>query len=667
MSEESEFTALLADYEEARDDERYFVALQGTALTLALTALSLLGALAVMRWRDQSADDPSAVPDVVIAGAPLIVLAILAYVQSAGAQAVIRSFSMRALEREIRSRLPESTRLDSYPELRVISMAELQATYAAMGTSATTRGSTYYRFMASWIFIAAWIAFGGMVIALSLSVSLPWRMTMIPFYLLAALVIFGDTLRINRHGRDFFADQVGVAAERLGQDLLPRPRAPRPRGTRTLAGYLLIPRPDDLVKVVFVLAGMFFGWLSTWGEERAATAGELALFVVAVEYLVYQSRYQWNDIRGVHEDLRAPDTFMRGRLPGGARNVGSSLTVMLIRIYMVLVIVAVGNEKGDTFSSQDTVLISSILLVYLLALPYELVRSRARMTQECSAGRLRFTLFLVGLGYPLRFGLGWLALGGDVSIWFFVSLAGIWGLGLAFVSLTWILEAGSYVSWTVVSNDTGVREFGGSPETPIRIKPHLLALFIAVGFNWTDKTTDASVSRTDLDGKNVKWLLQVPRTSQNIRSPWIIGAAVYFASLGLSGGSLVGSPNPRPVIACILAVGLLALLGRYRGDLEAHIIASLTMMTGFWIAGNSLTSSAPQVLVFGALFLLSALPTLIYIVFRSQSYSSTRQGAQQLVWMLASLLRGSYRWFVGKSPEGADKAMTTDAQRSPLT
>jgi len=171
VSEESEFTALLADYEEARDDERYFVALQGTALTLALTALSLLGALAVMRWRDQSADDPSAVPDVVIAGAPLIVLAILAYVQSAGAQAVIRSFYMRALEREIRSRLPESTRLDSYPELRVISMAELQATYAAMGTSATTRGSTYYRFMASWIFIAAWIAFGGMVIALSLSVS----------------------------------------------------------------------------------------------------------------------------------------------------------------------------------------------------------------------------------------------------------------------------------------------------------------------------------------------------------------------------------------------------------------------------------------------------------------------------------------------------------------
>ena len=43
---QAQVDALIRDYEQARDDERHFVALQGTAITLALTALSLLGALA---------------------------------------------------------------------------------------------------------------------------------------------------------------------------------------------------------------------------------------------------------------------------------------------------------------------------------------------------------------------------------------------------------------------------------------------------------------------------------------------------------------------------------------------------------------------------------------------------------------------------------------------
>src|SRR3954467_7379684 len=78
--------ALLADYTEAREDERYFSALQGTVIALALTGVSLLGALA----NEVAGGEGSGkeVPDPLVAGAPLIILCILAFGQAAGALAV---------------------------------------------------------------------------------------------------------------------------------------------------------------------------------------------------------------------------------------------------------------------------------------------------------------------------------------------------------------------------------------------------------------------------------------------------------------------------------------------------------------------------------------------------------------------------------------------------
>jgi hypothetical protein len=75
-----------------------------------------------------------------------------------------------------------------------------------------------------------------------------------------------------------------------------------------------------LIKAVFVVAGIALALISVPEHSSfGSKIPEMALFVVSIEWLVYQSRYQWNDIRGLHEDELAPSRSDRRRLPGRSR------------------------------------------------------------------------------------------------------------------------------------------------------------------------------------------------------------------------------------------------------------------------------------------------------------------------------------------------------------
>lgn len=663
MEPRDELDALLVDYAEARDDERHFVTLQGTALTLALTALTFLSALAVLRWRSTGSDVPK-IPEPIVAAAPMIVMAILAFAQSAGGQSVIRSFYMRSLEREIRRLLDLDRDLADYPSLRPISLAEINATYTTMSSGGPRGASSYYRFMTGFIFVGAFVSFGGLVFSLAWSVSMPWRMTMILVYGSIAAAIVHNSLSVNRRGRELFKNEVSFTARRLDASLLPLLNRKARTEARSLASYLVLPRPDDLVKGLFVIMGMLFAGIATSYDpslRSGLTFREAVLFVLAVEYLIYQSRYQWNDIRGRYEDRSAPGTRGRGRLPEGDAAIAASLAVMTVRIFFVVVFVTAARGGDHAITHIDRTLLTAIPLIYGLALPYELVRSRTRRTGRCSKKELSCIVFLVGLGYPIRFGLGWAAVGGGSSFVLVMGLVGIWGLGVAFVTLTWVLEAGSYVTIRF-SSESQDAYYGRYEAGSLQIarKPHLLTLFRAVGFTWVAPSA-ASLGRTRQEGKNIKWLLRTPRRAASI---WNLGLAIYILGLGAAAGALTANPELHLVTASLLSAVAMFAAASVATDFAASAVASTVMLVA--VLGESLLSGL-SVLTIGSLTATALLPVSIIAMFRWNTYERTRGTAKNLIYGLAGLMGSIFAWFVGKdgtaSPDRTARSLRPDQNR----
>src|SRR4051794_4800997 len=68
-------------------------------------------------------------------------------------------------------------------------------------------------------------------------------------------------------------------------------------GERSLTSYLLLPRPGDLGKAVIVPVTFALGSAAVGGTTASRLSHGVLVWLV-LEFLVYQARYQWNDIRG---------------------------------------------------------------------------------------------------------------------------------------------------------------------------------------------------------------------------------------------------------------------------------------------------------------------------------------------------------------------------------
>ena len=78
--------------------------------------------------------------------------------------------------------------------------------------------------------------------------------------------------------------------------------------------YFVYPRPMDALKVMFVVLGVALGCIGS-GErdpQRVTGCGLLGIFVF--DALVYQARYQWNDVRGAVEDPKNPRANLRAQI-----------------------------------------------------------------------------------------------------------------------------------------------------------------------------------------------------------------------------------------------------------------------------------------------------------------------------------------------------------------
>ncbi|MFL5899140.1 MAG: hypothetical protein ACJ76D_11910 [Solirubrobacterales bacterium] len=317
---------------------------------------------------------------------------------------------------------------------------------------------------------------------------------------------------------------------------------------RSLRGYLLLPRPGDLVKAWIFPAAFALGVLA----EGGTSARELLRAAVlwgALELLIYQARYQWNDIRGFAADQRHPDREARGRLPGpparGRTHIRASALVALGRLAVVagLAIVLAPLDLARS-------LLALVVAVFGVAVLYEALRARvtggsSRVPPPLTAGIL--TLWaLVGAGYAIR---GLAGLGSALDLldepWLgAAALLAFWSFGIAFVTGRWALEALAFgrlgdrggISWRAAAGQA---------------REHSLALI-----RWLPK--ERPTEPCGGDGTLRDWR---PLTGKvPLHAPWNLAAVAAASAAALSGRLLAGPADLAGAALAAAAGGICAAL-----------------------------------------------------------------------------------------------------------
>jgi hypothetical protein len=312
------------------------------------------------------------------------------------------------------------------------------------------------------------------------------------------------------------------------------------RPPRSLASYLLVPRPKDLVKGLLIPTTFVLGSLGVGGFTGMSVL-RAVIVLIAVELLIYPARYQWNDIRGFASDQQHPSSKDRGRLPGpisrARAHVGASCAVMAARLVLVGLLVALlpGLDLGPTLGLAT-------LGVFGVAVVYEMLRSTSTgrtgdIPAPMSAGIVSLWI-TAGAGYAVR-GLTGLALAIDLTVRPSLAVAAavtLWAYGVAFVTSRWALEATAFAS--VVDGQIVWHAHAG------QAREHLLALV-----RWLPKRLDTGCS----DVRDWAPL----RESRSLLAPWHLALILAGGAAALSGLLLCGEGLSGRAVG-LTAVGILA-------------------------------------------------------------------------------------------------------------
>lgn len=341
---------------------------------------------------------------------------------------------------------------------------------------------------------------------------------------------------------------------------------------RSLRDYLLLPRPGDLVKAWIFPAAFLLGVLGAGG----ASGGEVlraALVWIALELLIYQARYQWNDIRGFAADQRHPDRASRGRLPGpasrGGAHIRASALVAAGRLGLVaLLAVALPLDLGWTLPAL-------VVAVFGVAALYEALRSRStggsdEVPPPLSGGILALWA-VVGAGYAIR-GLAGLESGTAFDSPWLPLAAGLalWAFGIAFVTGRWALEALAFgrrdehggIAWRV---------------EPGQAREHSLALV-----RWLPAVPGGEGGRGD--GSLRRWRALSGRAPF---APWNLAAVAAGSAAAASGLLLAGPADPFTVgLAAAGGAACAAIVVSLRRRWPGLLVGALALAAVAWAVGS---------------------------------------------------------------------------------
>jgi len=620
---------LCLDYEMAREDERTFQSIQAALVGVAVALTATLSALLTRSGALDEAPrrgEGTHVPESLLVVTPLVPYALIAFAVLLGAVSTIRAYYMRALEADLTYFAGGNLSTLPFPPGRY---AELMSELVSV-----RRGIRWYPYLVLFILIAALLIFGGFVayIYTGLGTTVA-RLAMIGLYLPASIFLLVQAGQATIGGRGLFADVARSYLERVGagdSSSVPHvePFPDSGKKERSISWYLVIPRPEELPKALFIPLVYIVVSLAT-GSFSSDSALRAVVIWVAFEYLIYEERYQWNDIRGLHEDYAFRDSSLRRRLPFGdnppasvVTNVRLSVVVILARLFLAIVL---GLAAGKGTLVPILILMAAVAVT---AIPYEWLRSRV-VDQRISERLRRFFIAaiwaFVGSGYVVRGLTGlWLAgLGGKGELLAIAAVA-FGAYGVMFVTLSWGLESLAHSKWTA---DGSIASVDGN-----RRKPHSDALlaYMSVPSPPYGESNDLLYARG----------LYSPSAS---RAPWNVAfviAAGFGSALGVG---IVGGDTPGgwgAIAAALALIGSLFLihLEPPRGAAVMVVLAALFAVLGLQVAGAAGPLAAIPWVCFAGL----------YLSFRNSSYYSFKHWFDDLRIPIESFFVSLVAAFVGR-------------------
>jgi 4-hydroxybenzoate polyprenyltransferase len=594
-AEDARLAVLISDYEMAREDERTLVNTQATVFSAAITLVGLLAAVVTQNPH---------VPELVFAAAPLIPYALFTHLTIIGLSATIRSYYVRGLEYELQ-------RYAAEPLSHLGNV--LPASFVGITIEATSlrwgRGRRSYRWLNLVLVAIILLVFGGLTWLIATKVSFYVRVAMVTVYV-PAICLLGYQAMVNTvGGRGLF---IAVANSYLAH----RSRLPNAWGNqshvmrteRSLASYLLLPRPADCVKwlispLVFVISCAVTG---DWGSS-----GRFVLVWLVLEYLLYEARYQWNDIRGVQDDAQHAERRFRGRLPLGdsprdvLSNIRVSIAVMLVRVCAAIALGVVLR--------LGIVCLSMFVAVFGVGTIYEALRQKASSSSPAHSRHATPLLWLtVGLGYVLRGEVGFVSAGAATSIpHVLTSVLFLWALGVMFVLMTWALEA---TSFGVIQETAGRRRWLMAPA--LMRKQHIARLLPYIGIQ--PIVADVSLDRRTLEAYGGR--VRVLMAPVSLQAPWNLAFYTGAAASGALGYLLAAAADDASwnltvgsaVVGFLVAL-MLALANNIRWQLLLAFAGAVLLTTIAWFRAT------PEFIVIAAGAPWFAI-AVTYVLFRNSSY-----------------------------------------------
>ena len=213
--------------------------------------------------------------------------------------------------------------------------------------------------------------------------------------------------------------------------------------------YLVYPRPTDIQKNIFFVIGILFSAIVNYrvGKPNSieVTVAHLIFCWLVFDFLIYQARYQLNDLEGIDNDKSHPGKDLRKRLPINDKNdkekrrtAKLSISVASFKLVCAFAMLFVYIRLSTW---RRVAAIGCLFLIVLIAFVYEDAKRKDNH---------RLVLFLVSLGYPIRVFAGMLCeidrlntiVGKNtlVSIIMILLLLGTAACGEFFVTLMWAQE-----------------------------------------------------------------------------------------------------------------------------------------------------------------------------------------------------------------------------------
>lgn len=440
---ESRVEMLLHAYAEARDDDRYYFTQWTTLVTLALSVIVVMAGIYSQTCTRGSLEcqitNLFPIPVWVYIGGPILPTALLSFCLVLSTSNTLRSYYLRAIEYRLHELTDQSN--DSFP---VPSWSHITLEVTGQSTAAPLpRANWYIMYAIALAIVGTW----GYVIFFKIPET---RHRIFAFVVNGLLLVVPALLaRIDvTRGESLWHDSLEHLPKRLTRTANNFPDKRHTRTDRTLTSFLILPRnQEELIKSLFVPGCFLIGVILSpqpdiTAQRWSSQLLHASVFYFAFEFLIYQARYLWNDVRDRFVD--AGDAFGKARFPKSRVKDPSALRAAaacfvvrwIIALLLVVCILPVRNYLWVWHLS----LLSGVFAVGAL---YELVRTRCNCALT-DVSRRRWTWLLVGvvgLGYGLRSYVG-LWLGGMSEVRpLILGTAGACLFGSAFVSLTWALEA----------------------------------------------------------------------------------------------------------------------------------------------------------------------------------------------------------------------------------